>query len=247
MERVRSGKMKSASGKQLITVGMSTCKVYTKTATSALLMLFGFYKPSDTSCAKMKYAFTNEFFMSDNCTCKNGKITGEEVLDVVSVSWHCQPPKSTRQLFIRQTYLENEIFVTLKEEHKKCEHLQARKLGGPPGLAHRYRVGQTVLVEPRHKKHGLEAYEIVRYEVDGDKQNVVLRQLWRRRDIDGSGRPNELVYTDKTEKVAARKVKQTCLVRFYSEDDIVSNTIPAPYNRDGTGNAFYITSQCVES
>ncbi|TVY92077.1 DNA (cytosine-5)-methyltransferase [Lachnellula willkommii] len=205
------------------------------------------YKPSDTSCAMMKYPFSNELFLSDNCTCKRRKITADEILDVVSVSWDPQPPKSSSQLFIRQTYLENELYVTLKEDHKQCEHLQARKASGSPGLAPRFEIGQTVLVEPRHKKHGLEAYEIVRYEADGNRQNVILRQLWRRRDIDGTGRPNELVYTDKTEKVLARKVKQKCLVRFYSEDDIKSNNIPAPYSRDGTGNAFYITCQCVES
>ncbi|TVY18383.1 DNA (cytosine-5)-methyltransferase 1 [Lachnellula arida] len=205
------------------------------------------YKPSDTSCAMMKYPFSNELFLSNNCTCKRRKITADEILDVVSVSWDPQPPKSSSQLFIRQTYLENELYVTLKEDHKQCEHLQARKASGSPGLAPRFEIGQTVLVEPRHKKHGLEAYEIVRYEADGNRQNVILRQLWRRRDIDGTGRPNELVYTDKTEKVLARKVKQKCLVRFYSEDDIKSNNIPAPYSRDGTGNAFYITCQCVES
>ncbi|TVY49256.1 DNA (cytosine-5)-methyltransferase [Lachnellula occidentalis] len=205
------------------------------------------YKPSDTSCAKMKYAFTNELFLSDNCTCKTGKITADEILDVVSVSWNSQPPKSTRQLFIRQTYLENERYVTLKEDHKQCEHLQARKASRSPSLAPRFKIGQTVLVEPRHKKHGLEAYEIVRYEADDNRQYVILRQLWRRRDIDGSGRPNELVYTEKTEKVLAGKVKQTCLVRFYSEDDVKYKNIPAPYSRDGTGHAFYITCKCVET
>ncbi|TVY57932.1 DNA (cytosine-5)-methyltransferase 1 [Lachnellula cervina] len=205
------------------------------------------YKPSDTSCAIMKYPYSNELFLSNNCTCKRGKITADEILDVVSVSWDPQPPKSSSQLFVRQTYLDNELYVTLKEDHKQCEHLQARKAGGSPGLAPQFEIGQTVLVEPRHKKHGLEAYEIVRYEADGNRQNVILRQLWRRRDIDGTGRPNELVYTDKTEKVLARKVKQKCLVRFYSEEDIKGNNIPAPYSRDGTGNAFYITCQCVET
>ncbi|TVY24674.1 DNA (cytosine-5)-methyltransferase [Lachnellula hyalina] len=205
------------------------------------------YRPSDTSCAMMRYPFANELFLSDNCTCKTGKITTDEILDVVSVSWDPQPPNSARQLFIRQTYLENEIYVTCKEDHKQCEHLRARQAGGSLGLAPRFKIGQTVLVEPRHKKHGLEAYEIVRYEADGNRWNVILRQLWRRRDIDRSGRPNELVYTDKTEKVLASKVKQTCLVRFYSEDDIKSNNIPAPYSRDGTGNAFYITCRYVES
>jgi len=208
---------------------------------------FWLYRSSDTCCAKMKYPFKNELFMSDNCTCENGRITADEVLDIVPVVWDGQPPISTSQLFIRQTYLENERFVTLKEAHKTCEHLKAHKRGGPPALPNRYRVGQTVLVEPRHKKHALEPYEVIRYEFDHGRRNVILRRLRRRKDIDGKGRPNELVYTDKTEKFAASRVKQTCFVRFYSEDDVARKKIPVPYNRDGTGNAFYITMQQLES
>ena len=34
-----------------------------------------------------------------------------------------------------------------------------------------------------------------------------------------------------------------CLVRFYCEVDITSQTIPAPYSRSGTGNVFYITTR----
>ena len=33
------------------------------------------YKPADTSCAKMKYPFPNELFLSDNCTCTKARIT----------------------------------------------------------------------------------------------------------------------------------------------------------------------------
>lgn len=81
------------------------------------------YKPSDTSCAMMKYPFaSNELFMSDNCTCKSGKITEDEVLAVMSVSWYCQQPKVTTGIFIRSTYLENERYVTLKEAHKNCSN-----------------------------------------------------------------------------------------------------------------------------
>jgi DNA (cytosine-5)-methyltransferase 1 len=195
----------------------------------------------------MKYPFTNELFMSDNCTCETRKITADEVLDIVAVVWDSQPPKSANQLFIRHTYFENERFVTLKEAHKTCEHLKPLRRGGPSGLPYRYRVGQTVLVEPRHKKHALEPYEVIRYELDSGRRNIILRRLRRRKDVDGKGRPNELVCTDKTEKFAASRVKQTCLVRFYSEDDVARRSIPPPYSRDGTGNAFYITMQQIDS
>src|SRR5208282_5998642 len=66
------------------------------------------------------------------------------------------------------------------------------------------------------------------------------------RSIDGKGRPNELVYTDKTDKLVASKIQRTCLVRFYGASDVENKSIPTPYNRDGTGNAFYITTKLVE-
>ncbi len=71
----------------------------------------------------------------------------------------------------------------------------------------------------------------------------MLHRLRRRREIVGAGRPNELVYTIQTEKVSTNKLDRTCLVRFYRETDAENCRIPAPYSRDGTGNAFYITTR----
>ena len=217
------------------------------------------YKPCDTSCAKMRYIYANELFCSNHCTCKKGKMQGRiedgAVLDVVSVAWHGQPSNSSRDLFIRQTYLDNQIFVTLKDSHKKCEHFQSEEASnGNP--AHTYQVGQTVLVAetklfpPRRKsRYALDPYEIVKLEGFNSKEYAVLRQLLRRNEMEGQSlcRPNELVYTDQTVKVELKKIERTCLVRFYGESDMKKGTIPAPYCRDGTGNAFYITSKLVEN
>jgi DNA (cytosine-5)-methyltransferase 1 len=205
------------------------------------------YKPSDTSCAKMKYPFPNELFLSDNCTCRNQRITEEEVLDVVEVIWHGHPSLSNQTLFIRQTYLENQMFVTLKDSHKRCEHLEAAKETLSPGNVQRYKIGETVLAPcPRKSKYGLEVYEVAGYVTDASKPRGILRQLKRRHEVDATGRPNELVYTDKTDNIPINKIERTCLVRFYSESEIATRSIPAPYNRDGTGNAFYITTRLVE-
>ncbi len=205
------------------------------------------YKSSDTSCAKMKYPYPNELFLSDNCTCSRNRITEDEVLDVVSVLWYAHPSEAGQALFIRQTYLENERFVTLRDMHKQCEHLQAREIAAASMTSRKYPIGQTIIVAPRQKsRHGLEPYEIIEYVSEGSKQFAVLRHLQRRREIDGTGRPNELVYTDKIEKVLASKIQRTCLVRFYSDSDIEKSRILAPYNRDGTGNAFYITTRLVQ-
>ncbi|KAL2072424.1 hypothetical protein VTL71DRAFT_11767 [Oculimacula yallundae] len=205
------------------------------------------YKPSDTSCAKMKYPYPNELFMSDNCTCSSPKIRVDEVLGIVQIRWQTQPSETDSSSFIRQTYLENEKFVTLEEGHKTCKHFRAKhdvSLSTPqPGFP----IGTTVLVPPKGRtKHGLEPYEIDSYTMDGVKHFAILRRLLRRRDIDGTGEKNELVYTDNMEKMAVHKVQRTCLVRFYSEFDVKNKLLQPPYNRNGNGNAFYISTRLEE-
>lgn len=206
------------------------------------------YKSSDTCCAKMKYPFPNELFLSDNCTCSHGRIPEDEILDVVTVAWHAQPSKVQQGLFVRQVYLENEKFETLKEVHMQCEHLRRRKA---PIIPKQYPIGQTVLVPPpeRQPKHTLEPYEIIDYVKEGTRLMAILRQLLRRQEMPGQSarRPNELVYSSETHKVEAKNLERTCLVRFYREDEVEKKAIPAPYNRDGTGNAFYITTRLVEN
>ncbi|KAG4433357.1 hypothetical protein IFR05_011163 [Cadophora sp. M221] len=206
------------------------------------------YKPSDTSCAKMKYPYPKELFLSDNCTCSKLRIAANEVLGVVDVRWHGQPSEAESSHFIRQTYLQNETFVTLDEGHKICEHLRVQQDTVHSKPPPKYPIGTTVLVPTRYKsKYGLEPYEIVNYTTEGLKQTAVLRRLRRRLDIDNTGEKNELVYTDQMEMVAVHKIQRTCLVRFYTNFDVTQKLIPAPYNRNGNGNAFYITTCLVET
>ena len=211
------------------------------------------YKPSDTSCAKMKYPYANELFCSNHCTCRKGKMQGrieeEAVLDVVSVVWHGQPSKSSKDMFIRQTYLDNQTFVTFKDSHKTCKHSKSE---GAASRTYKYPIGQTVLVPPsklsppcRKSRYDLDPYEIVKYNVSHSIQYAILRKLLRRNEIKGQSfcSPNELVYTEETVKVEPENIEYTCIVRFYTMDEMINRTIPAPYNRNGTGNAFYITSK----
>ncbi|RAL60666.1 hypothetical protein DID88_009984 [Monilinia fructigena] len=44
----------------------------------------------------------------------------------------------------------------------------------------------------------------------------------------------------------ADKLNKTCLVRFYTEKEISSGNVPAPYCRDGSSNAFIITMRLRE-
>ncbi|KAE9369421.1 hypothetical protein N431DRAFT_469332 [Stipitochalara longipes BDJ] len=206
------------------------------------------YSPADTMCALMKYPWPNELFLSDNCTCLHKqRIEEDEILDIVDVIWHGNPSEVGQELCIRQTYLENERFVTLSELHKRCKHLQGDKQT-ETWTTPNYPVGQTVLVAPSQKtRHELEPYEIMRYITEGSRRFAILKRLHRRREIDGTGRPNELVYTmNQTEKICVSKLERTCLVRFYKPTDAANRLIPAPYNRDGTGNAFYITTRLFQ-
>jgi DNA (cytosine-5)-methyltransferase 1 len=206
------------------------------------------YKPSDTCCAKMKYPYPNELFLSDNCTCSRGRIEEDEVLGIATVEWHGSPSTSQQGFFVRQTYLGNDKFETLKEEHKTCEHLQRRERSVAP--KQKFPIGQTVLGRPpeRRPKHALEPYEIMTYLEEGTKTVVTLKHLLRRNEIAGQSgrRPNELVYSDRSHQVDLKNIECACLVRFYSEADVTRHSIPTPYDRDGNGNAFYITTRLVE-
>ncbi|KAF7890686.1 hypothetical protein EAF00_009001 [Botryotinia globosa] len=210
------------------------------------------YKPSDTSCAKMKYPYAKELFLSDNCTCgsRDSRITHDEVIDIIPIIWHGLP--SETDIFIRQTYLNHESFVTLKDSHKTCEHLRKSEENSPSTftIVDRFPVGQTILALPprRKSKNNLEPYEIVGYVEEISKLNVKIRRLMRRSEINHtvSCRPNELVYTDIIDTMSAHKLERTCLVRFYTERQVLSGNVPAPYCRDGGSNAFIITKRLCE-
>ncbi|TGO20845.1 hypothetical protein BPAE_0261g00010 [Botrytis paeoniae] len=210
------------------------------------------YKPSDTSCAKMKYPYAKELFLSDNCTCgsRDSRITHDEVIDIIPIIWHGLP--SETDIFIRQTYLNHESFVTLKGSHKTCEHLRKSKEDSPSPstIVDRFPIGQTILALPprRKSKNNLEPYEIVAYVEESSKLNVRLRRLMRRSEIDHtvSCRPNELVYTDVIDTMSAHKLERTCLVRFYTEKQVSGGNVPAPYCRGGGSNAFIITKRLRE-
>ncbi|RFU30843.1 hypothetical protein B7463_g5480, partial [Scytalidium lignicola] len=200
------------------------------------------YRPSDTSCARMKYPFPNELFFSDHCTCETGPIPQDEVLRVESVDFHVST--SNELLFIRQAYIEGEKFETLTDRHKVCQHRSNNT-----HTIETYKVGQPVLAKPRDSIR-LEAYEVVGYEQQAlDSRIVILRRLLRRVEVEpnSSSRPNELVYSDQIERLSVGRVKGKCHIRFYAEDIVRNGFIPVPYNRDGTGNMFYISTRLDKS
>lgn len=191
------------------------------------------YQPEDTPCCKMRYPWENELFVGNHCTCDQrfrSKIGQDDVLKVHSVEWFGSP-STKAEFFVRQAYLTAERrFVALQRKHLQCEHNYEQK------PAFEYVTGDTVLVEsPGHAT--LEPHEVLHF-LDN---KVRLRRLRRRRDFDEACAPNELVYTEEEVEASIGRIQSRCIVRFYSPDE----AIPAPYSRNGTGNAFFITRQLL--
>lgn len=223
--------------------------VYTTQSGNRSFHVLWLYRPADTACALMKYPHNDELFLSDNCSCSTSRISEDEVLCKVSVAWNGSPSQTEADFFIRQTYQSDNSFVTFKEEHKLCDHLAVYVTTPLQKLAEQYKIGDTVLINPKgcfKSDFGLEPCEIVGF-VQGRISFVRVRRLLRRREVedDTSARPNELVYSDDMASTDADDVYRRCFVRFYSESQVRNKEVPAPYCRDGTGDLFYIATRLV--
>lgn len=201
------------------------------------------YAPSDTTCSTGRYPFKNELFFSDNCNCEDDTLRLSEVICKVSVAFFSHPQETATEYFVRQKYTYEETFVTLKNPDFVCVHRSASAKSEIEELMEDYRVGDSVLVlglEDEHDHETLEPVEIVAFS-DGIQ---VRRLLRRNRDFElehRDARPNELVYTDDILTIPASAVERRCHVRFYTVEELNNSQIPAPYNRDGTADAYYIT------
>ncbi|KAK0625244.1 hypothetical protein B0T17DRAFT_655008 [Bombardia bombarda] len=196
-----------------------------------------FYRPAETPCCVMKYPWSNELFLSDHCTCGEGKasrVKGHEVLGVHTIDWWGKPNTDKGDFFVRQTYvIEQRRWMTLDKSHIKCDHSKRPPLG--------FATGDTVLVSTLSDEF-TDVYEVVKIFRQETNRFVRLRKLVPRRKIDPlapNAPPNELVYTEDTVVVKPEKITRKCLVRFFPSDKPVLD----PYNRGGTGNLFYITSR----
>ncbi|KAI0202834.1 S-adenosyl-L-methionine-dependent methyltransferase [Astrocystis sublimbata] len=213
-------------------------KVYERPYGKRSFDVLWLYQPIDTPCSVMKYPWTNELFLSDNCTCHPsiGKVQGHEVLSIHEVEWFGSP-STTAEFFVRQTYVASECrFTSLRKEHFVCG--DENVFSYEPDPLNRYRVGDAVLVES--KKMHLETFMIEAFFEEQGKRYTRLRRLRRRKDVDkeaSSAPANELVYSQQLVKINARKIDRRCLVRaFYAHEEI-----PPPYNQNGNGDAFFIT------
>ncbi|KAI0475313.1 S-adenosyl-L-methionine-dependent methyltransferase [Xylariaceae sp. FL0804] len=193
------------------------------------------YRPMDTPCGQANYLYENELFLSDNCTCHHNvaKVEADQILSTHEVEWFGGPSTSA-EFFVRQTYVAGNCqFITLKREHLLC--------GDDITLAKRdsYQAGDAVLVQVNNTT--LEPFLVETYEAG---KQVRLRKLLRRRNVDGNARkapPNELLLTQHFIERSFETIDRRCLVRAFSLEE----PIPAPYDRNGTGDAFFITHEEV--
>ncbi|KAH9905875.1 S-adenosyl-L-methionine-dependent methyltransferase [Xylariomycetidae sp. FL2044] len=194
------------------------------------------YQPIDTPCGVMKYPWKNELFLSNNCTCHHhaSKLKDDEIISTHSVEFFGNP-STKADYFVRQTYIaDNSEWVTLKKEHFNCAE--------PIDTKPKFQPGDTVLVQINSSTLKLEPSIVEEFTGDGNHRRARLRRLWRRRTVDKNAvnaSPNELVYSDQFTDVKQDQIFRRCLIRAFP----VGSNIPNPYNRGGTGDAFYITHQ----
>ncbi|KAL7951471.1 S-adenosyl-L-methionine-dependent methyltransferase [Trichoderma barbatum] len=199
-----------------------------------------YYRPVDTLCGLMKYPWNNELFLSDHCSCsETSKIDESEILGVHEVDfWGTSA--SSAEFFCRQTYLqEQRRWVTLDECHLRCYHTS---LAPNKNLSFKYQPGKTFLLHLDLTSPLSEPCEFISSVREGGRRYYQFRRLLRRRQVDvnaRNARPNELVYSDQICKVSKDRIMSPCSVRFFRAGD----KIPTPYDRDGTGNLFYIIHQ----
>lgn len=186
------------------------------------------YDPEDTPCCSMRYPWKNELFLSDHCTCeeRQRKIPEHAVIGVHTVEWF-GTPQTKAEFFVRQTYqVERRRWVTLQQTHLRCRHEEQQRP--------EYLVGETVLVSAPGT-NVLEPCEILGF--DKDHRSTRLRRFVRCTAMISQCAQNELVYTDEEFSADIHHIHARCIVRCYCPGE----TIPAPYSRNGTGNAFVIT------
>ncbi|KAL6721275.1 hypothetical protein ACLMJK_000377 [Lecanora helva] len=200
------------------------------------LGLLWLYRPSDTVCLKVPFPYRRELFLSDHCNCGDSPIFSEEIIRKPRTAFFSDDSATSDvEFFIRQKYVEgDQAWQTLKESDFICD---CRKKREEPRLAR----GTTVLVSLNNI---LEPAVIHGYEPDSH-ESIKIRRLRRRcRDYqDAKAQPNELVFTNQFQILSVQKVHRECQVRFYTEEARQRAVIPAPYNRQGMGDFYFVSAQ----
>ncbi|KAF2487060.1 S-adenosyl-L-methionine-dependent methyltransferase [Neohortaea acidophila] len=203
------------------------------------------YEAQDTTLGNANYPFSNELFLSDNCSCGKDAVDASLVLSKVNVSWSVRDPSSTSGLFIRQKFRtvhdeDTYDFVSIGDSDFRCrcneEHssfLDVRR---------QYEIGDTVLClehdDLDRRKKCFKPAQIIDFLLD--LRQVVLRRL--QPSSDPASRPNQLCLTDEVFRCQPSKIARKCHVRVF-HPDALEEGLPTPYNYDGAGDFFYILDE----
>lgn len=201
------------------------------------LDLLWLYEPKDTTLGDGHYPFQNELFMSDNCSCGADAVDAEVVLGVVDVSWFATIPSMT-SYFVRQKFRTVEEigaydFVTLSQSDFRCYCNDTQS--DMDDVLQKYHVGNTVLLRLEEvsgeTKELLEPAEICA--ISKPTNTVTLRGFRRT-----GNRPNQIAPIDQRYSVNASQVVRPCYIRQYR----TLEDVPAPFNRGGAGDFFFIVA-----
>ncbi|KAI5304750.1 DNA methyltransferase Dim-2 [Ascosphaera pollenicola] len=193
----------------------------------ARLFVIWLYRPSETICSNLTYPEERELFLSSHCNCHDDPLFASEVIEKIGVTWFATSPSKEGGYFVRQTYTPGDAaFTTLKDEDFTCSCRKEDEV-------QKYSPGDTILAETFNPEgeFRLEPAEILA--VNGEE--IQIRPLRFRSRYDEC-RPNELLYTSETSSIMLEQVDRICHVRTFTS----SEPIPAPYDRDGTGDFFFI-------
>ncbi|KAI4205254.1 MAG: hypothetical protein LQ350_000576 [Teloschistes chrysophthalmus] len=207
------------------------------------LSLIWLYRASDTVCEDLMYPYPNELFMSNHCNCPDSPIYANEVRHKVQVVLFGCPESmgSGADFFIRQTYSNADSYWLTLQERDFCCQCTQRSLHPQS----EYLEGDTLLVKTIciSSKEILEPMVFIDSNTDGSPNTARLRRLLQKRNgfNDPEADMNELVYTSQVEVRNISDIVRACHIRFYTPADRKAGRIPAPYNRKGAGDCYYVS------
>ena len=205
------------------------------------------YQVGDTTLGAAYYPFPNELFLSDNCACGQDAIDAADVLGKVAVEWGLLPAAS-RGYFVRQKFRtvheENTYdFVTLQKTDFKCSCGSTKSEWDD--CVERYRLNDTVLVLEEFGDDGeerLQPAQVLGFDIA--TYTIEMRRISRKSETTCKrARPNELVLTNATYRVAPEEIIRKCHIQSFSHTDVLLKRIPTPYNRDGEGDFYFYTTE----
>ncbi|KAI5817085.1 S-adenosyl-L-methionine-dependent methyltransferase [Pyronema omphalodes] len=205
------------------------------------------YSPEDTILDPETYPYPNELFFSDHCNC----LDGSAVLSISDISGKvdvvfCPPDDNNlpkNQFFVRQIYrVANPAFLSLQISHlaeiirspqAACEGEEDSAISQHKEIKRKYIPGDTILYAPMDGNL-LEPVVVTKF--NDDDASVTVRRLVRQCALTPDAKPNELIFSDDFQDIPSWTVARRCYVKVFSLD----SPIEAPYNRNGTGDFFYI-------